>query len=189
MHSDAIAQTTFCEREDFRPTDAAGYTSRMDAVRFGRALGFGARQAVKTVATAVDAATTENPRAKGDRARTCEAKTVGTIQQTALQQTGRRPAKQRARGVGRGLRGFVEATWKPWVRLGGVLWLEFTGVFFGLFAAFALSGVWKWRTAWRLSASNAQDHGRWMGSVAMAVVFVYFCVSSFARARRRERRR
>ncbi len=40
------------------------YTSRMDAVRFGRALGFGARQAVKTVTSAVSAATAENPSAK-----------------------------------------------------------------------------------------------------------------------------
>ena len=37
----------------------------MDRVRFGRVLGFGARQAVKTLVTAVDAATAENPSAKG----------------------------------------------------------------------------------------------------------------------------
>ena len=36
----------------------------MDVVRFGRALGFGARQAVKTVTAAVDAATAENPSRK-----------------------------------------------------------------------------------------------------------------------------
>ncbi len=40
------------------------YTSSMDVVRFGRALGFGARQAVKTVTAAVDAATAENPSRK-----------------------------------------------------------------------------------------------------------------------------
>ena len=43
------------------------YTSRMDVVRFGRALGFGARQAVKTVTAAVDAATADNPSGRSAR--------------------------------------------------------------------------------------------------------------------------
>ena len=46
---------------DFHRAGAGGYTSSMDRVRFGRALGFGARQAVKTLVTAVDAATAANP--------------------------------------------------------------------------------------------------------------------------------
>lgn len=37
----------------------------MDAVRFGRALGFGARHAVKTLTTAVDAAAAQNPSSTG----------------------------------------------------------------------------------------------------------------------------
>ena len=45
-----------------------GYTSRMDRVRFGRALGFGARQAVKTLVTAVDAATAADPSEKSENA-------------------------------------------------------------------------------------------------------------------------
>ena len=36
----------------------------MDSVRFGRALGIGARAAAKTLVTAVDAATSPNPSAE-----------------------------------------------------------------------------------------------------------------------------
>jgi len=198
---------------DFRPTGAGSYTSRMDAVRFGRALGFGARQAVKTVVTAVDAATAENPSAKADRARTgVSVQRTGTasVQGSAASdatattqvQTPQRPPvqpqilpperkqmKKQSRDVRRGLRHFGEATWRPFVRLGGVLWLEVTGVFFGIFAAFAASGMWRFRAAWRLSATNSHDHQSFVGSTAMAMVFGYFCVSGFVRARRRERGR
>jgi len=67
--------------------------------------------------------------------------------------------------------------------------MEVTGVFFGIFAAFALSGVWRFHAAWRLTATNAREHQGLVGSVAMALVFGYFCVSNFVRARRREQRR
>jgi hypothetical protein len=179
----------------------------MDAVRFGRALGFGARQAVKTVATAVDAATAENPSASQNRARPSTQRTgtaptatlsaSRTVQilpherkQTPKAQTSaRKQNKAQARGVGRGLRHFGEATWRPFVRLSGVLWLEVTGSFFGIFAAFAASGAWRLHAAWRLSTSNTHDHQELMGCAAMALIFGYFCVSNFVRARRRERGR
>jgi hypothetical protein len=170
----------------------------MDAVRFGRALGFGARQAAKTVVTAVEAATAENPSAKRDRARAAS-KQVLSPQRTQVQpqilppdqtkRSARKPQKTQSGGVGRGLRNFGEATWRPFVRLGGVLWMEVTGVFFGIFAAFAVSGVWRFHAAWRLTATNAREHQGLVGSVAMALLFGYFCVSNFVRARRRERRR
>ena len=188
---------------NFRRADATDYTSKMDAVRFGRALGFGARQAAKTVVTAVEAATAENPSAKRDRAHTANGAAANKqalsskraqVQPQILpsdhkQRSARKPKKAQSGGVERGLRNFGEATWRPFVRLGGVLWMEVTGVFFGIFAAFALSGVWRFHAAWRLSASNAREHQGLVGSAAMALVFGYFCVSNFVRARRRERRR
>ena len=39
-------------------------------------------------------------------------------------------------GLTRGTKQLGESVWRPFVRLSGVLWLEFTGVFFGIFAVF-----------------------------------------------------
>ena len=176
----------------------------MDAVRFGRALGFGARQAVKTVTAAVEAATAENPSGKGaDKGantgpaapRPQERPAAGTTQ-TATQTTAHKAAHQAAQtvikargareGLRRGSRRFGGTAWKTITRLGGVLWLEVSGVFFGLFALFAAGGVWRLRGEWHL---NAPGHRKLAVAVAMLAFFGYFCVSNFVRARRRERRR
>jgi hypothetical protein len=60
------------------------------------------------------------------------------------------------------------------------------GVVFGLFVVFAAVGAWNLRAEWH---SNAAGHRQLLGALAMLAVFGYFCVSSFVRARRRERRR
>jgi hypothetical protein len=186
-----------------------GYTAVMDAVRFGRALGTGARQAVKTLVTAVDAATAENPAAKRGAAtqvrptpagspRQAEAASLPPSQsgtqasiQSAAKTAGRTlsGARSTQRGLLRGSKRFGEALWGPFVRLSGVLWLEVSGVFFGLFAVFAGLGAWRLREAWRLTASNAPAHRGFESAAAMLAVFGYFCATSFLRARRRERRR
>ena len=85
-----------------------------------------------------------------------------------------------------GTRRFREAVWKPFARLSGVLGLEVSGVFFGIFALFALAAVVRLRADWRPhSVGNAQL----LVAAAMLVVFGYFCISNFVRARRRERQR
>lgn len=189
----------------------------MDAVRIGRALGLGARLAAKTVANAVDAATAESPsaRAGGERANTTRQSAAAKPQiQSPMQtqssprlsapiqlegqgtasrgsspiRTTRQVPAQRS-GLWEGLRRFWEGVWKPFVRLAGVLWLEVTGVFFGVFAAFAVSAMWKLRAAWHATAANTKDHENFLWSGGMALVFGYFCVSGFVRARRRERGR
>ena len=177
------------------------YTSSMDAVRFGRALGFGARQAVKTVTAAVDAATAENPARKSADTGANDGQAAGpqappaatgTAASQAVHQAAHAAAQTvvQARGarqaLRRGSRRFGEAAWRPFVRLGGVLWLEVTGVFFGIFALFAAGGAWRLRGEWHL---NAAGHRQLLGAVAMLAFFGYFSVSSFVRARRRERRR
>jgi hypothetical protein len=175
----------------------------MDRVRLGRALGLGARHAVKTLVTAVDAATAEDPSRKRAR-RSADArpgrppvsspsaarhgpakpgpaaKVAQTASRTAAQ------AREVRQGVGRGSKRFGEAVWNPFVRLSGVLWLEVTGVFFGIFALFALGAVWRLRGEWHPTAAG---HRGLLGAVAMLAAFGYFCVSSFVRAHRRERRR
>jgi hypothetical protein len=98
-------------------------------------------------------------------------------------------AREVKQGLGRGSRRFGEAMWRPFVRLSGVVWLEVTGVFFGIFALLAGGYLWKLRGAWHANAANTGEHRSLIGAVLMLALFGYFCVSSFARARRRERGR
>jgi hypothetical protein len=184
----------------------------MDSVRFGRALGVGARAAAKTLVTAVDAATSPNPSAEA-KANTAAASDSGAsagaagsgagattssasrkveapggrLGQRAVETTAR--VRQTGRGLKEGGRRFGEAAWGPVVKLSGVLWLELTGVFFGIFAVFAGSSAWKVREALHETAANRDAHVHLLLSAAMAAVFGYFCVSSFVKASRRGRRR
>jgi hypothetical protein len=96
--------------------------------------------------------------------------------------------KQAKAGVQRGGKRFGEAVWGPFVKLSGVLWLEFTGVFFGLFAFSAGIAVWRERADLMATGANQEAHRHAMWAVLMAVVFGYFCVSSFVRASRRGKR-
>jgi hypothetical protein len=205
-------------RRGFRYANAGATLGSMDAVRFGRALGFGARQAVKTLTTAVDAATAENPNARGtSAARGAGGSAAAGQRREAVQRapevmrpaSGNSTAQERTAastatrtiagarsaqlGLKRESKRFGEAVWGPFVRLSGVVWLEVSGVFFGIFALFAGAGVWRLRGAWRLSgangAANAGAHRSFEGAVVMLAVFGYFCASSFVRARRRERGR
>ena len=198
------------------------YTSSMDRVRFGRALGVGARHAMKTLVAAADAATAENPSTKsapriGNASQTAQAPRAvepsrmsqpGTV---AIPATGdlsepTNPAAQefapptaaqkaahtavqgvrQARGVKHGLRRGLQEAWKPVARLSGVLWLEITGLLFGMLALSAAGAVWRLHGLW-----NTGRSGRWqvIGAAAMLALFSYFCVTSFVRARRRERQR
>lgn len=168
----------------------------MDSVRFGRALGTGARLAAKTLVTAVDAATAPNPSAPGAR----------TYPQPGPPDAASRPSpapahraghnaarstlqiRDTTRGIAAGSRRFGEAAWGPVVKLSGVLWLEFTGVFFGIFALFAAGGAWKLRDNFHRTAAGTDARTHFQLAAAMAIVFGYFCISSFVRASRRSRR-
>ena len=186
----------------------------MDRVRLGRALGFGARQAIKTLVTAMDAATAEDPAIKGGTAgpgmgrpqaqsstgpdpasappRTPAAGTPPDMPvRKAAHATARTvvQAREVKQGLRRGSKRFGEAVWGPFVRLSGVLWLEVAGVFFGIFALMAVGYLWKLRGTWHSGAATATSHRSLMGAVVMLAFFGYFSVSSFVRARRRERRR
>jgi hypothetical protein len=180
----------------------------MDSVRFGRVLGIGTRLAAKTVVAAVDAAASPNPSAKTSEvegkslpgapaqqrivATAAPMPQVGTQVRTqvgAQVQQAQAQVKKTGAGIKQGGKRFGEAVWGPFVRLSGVLWLEFTGVFFGVFALSAGIGAWKLRGAVHGAAANGDSHMRFLLTLGMALVFAYFCVSSFIRAARRERRR
>ena len=81
------------------------------------------------------------------------------------------------RGVARGVGGFL----RPFRRVGGIIWLEVTGVFFFLFVvAFA-------SMAWRSHPSSIYGpYGRtFVTSIAVIVVFLYLSITSFVRARKK----
>ena len=162
----------------------------MDSVRFGRALGVGARAAAKTLVTAVDAAAAPNPSAAAKQRIEQKSATKATSAGTRLGQQTRRTtaqAMETGQGLKRGGKRFGQAVWAPFVKLSGVLWLEMTGVFFGIFALFAIGGAWKMRAAMSETAANNLAHERFVWAVVMAAVFIYFCLTSFLKARRRGR--
>jgi hypothetical protein len=186
----------------FRGSGGNDYTLDMDSVRFGRVLGIGARLAAKTMVSAVDAATAPNPSAEakakqsagaGSAPNAAPASTAaaGTSRVGVGERAARTTAqvRQTGRGLKEGGRRFGEAVWGPLVKLSGALWLELAGVFFGIFAVFASVNAWKMRGALHEAAGSRDGHVRLLMAAAMAVVFGYFCVSSFVKANRRTRGR
>jgi hypothetical protein len=81
------------------------------------------------------------------------------------------------RAAGRGVGGFL----RPFSRIGGILWLEITGCFFGLFALFFAQDVWRTR----LNYASGPLHQRFLIAAVLTVVFAYLSASSFWRARRK----
>jgi hypothetical protein len=86
-------------------------------------------------------------------------------------------AGQATRGVARGVGGFL----RPFGRVGGIVWLEVTGVFFFLFVLVFARALW----LYRLSYLQGPDHQKFLVSVPLLLVFLYLSVSSFWRARRK----
>src|SRR5260370_18470964 len=140
----------------------------MDSVRFGRALGMGARAAAKTLVTAVDAATSPSPSA-GVKANTAHnaapsesraaASGVRLGEQAARTAT---QARQTKEGLARGGKRFGEAVWGPFVKLSGVLWLEVTGGFFGIFPLFAATRAGKLRGDLHGTVGKPDAHMRFL---------------------------
>jgi hypothetical protein len=80
-------------------------------------------------------------------------------------------------GVAAGIGGFL----RPFRRVGSILWLEVTGVFFLLPAVVFAPTLWRTR----LSYAHGPDHRTFWVSAVVVTVFFYLGVTSFWRARRR----
>jgi hypothetical protein len=148
---------------------------------FGRAVGIGLRVAGKTLLR------------DGQQAKTPDA--AQQAREQALRQTRVRAAGERGkavgtgigqgtRGVARGTRNFGRAVWNPFALASGVLWLEITGMFFALFALFFAQHAFALRANYRLGP----DHERLFLYAGLTLLFVYFSVSSFLRARQKSRK-
>lgn len=84
-----------------------------------------------------------------------------------------RVAAQATRGVG----GFL----KPFRRVGGIVWLEVTGLFFLLPVLVFAPKLWQMRADW----ASGPDHRTFVASAIVVVVFLYLGTTSFWRAHRR----
>jgi len=142
---------------------------------------------------AIDAAKAESPSRGPSRFHTSATPSVERVEVDPIdrvnegRRAGPRPSGvvQQQGGIRRGLSQFRHLAVKPFVRLSGVLLLEVVGVFFGIFALYGFNTMWRARTAWHVAAPH---HREFVGGAVMLALFGYFSVSSFIRARRRERR-
>jgi hypothetical protein len=159
----------------------------MDRVRFGRALGYGARHAAKTLLQAADAASTPSPaRPAGAATPNRPAQSSQPVQAVRgadrvvqTQQTVVAATKHAGR-LGR-------SVWTPLARFSSVVWLQVTGLFFALIAMFMAQGAWKDRAAMKLPL-RSHEAVKFYALAAAFAVFAYFTVSNFVRAYLRERR-
>jgi len=88
-----------------------------------------------------------------------------------------RTAGRASRGLARGVGGFL----RPFSRLGGILWLEVTGVFFFLPVVVFTPVLWRVRANWL----NGPDHKTFLVTAGVMALFFYLSVTSFLRARKK----
>lgn len=154
----------------------------MEPNRIGRVLGITTRlaagkireQAAKVGQTAGPSGTT-GVGAAGVGPSTSQSRMAGTGQAAgaAVADGGRRLM----RGAGR----FGSAMVKPVARAGSILVLQITGLFFGIFAVFFLMHTWQ---MWHMTRWHDRHAQVYLG---LGLLFMWFAVSSFWRARRKQR--
>jgi hypothetical protein len=88
-----------------------------------------------------------------------------------------RAAGKAAKGVARGVGGFL----RPFVRVGGIVGLQVTGVLFLLPVAVFAPTLWRARASW----AQGPNHQHFLVTAVVVVVFLYLSVSSFWRAHKR----
>jgi hypothetical protein len=161
----------------------------MEPNRFGRKLGIGVRVASRMAKErAAKAASAPQSAASQSTSQS------STIPRPSIPQAAPRPTKnyveparrvgQTSRRIGEGTRRFGKAFIGPLAHVSGTLWLEITGLFFALFAAFFGQNAWKIRA----SALHGPDHAHFIVATFAALVFAWFCIGSFVKASRRSKR-
>jgi hypothetical protein len=140
----------------------------------GRTLGIGIRVAGRVVGQRVAAGAEASALANSG--------TVATVESPAASAgvEGQAAGKSMARttgSLGRGVAGLL----RPFRRVGGILWLEVTGVFFLLFVVVFAPTLWRTRASY----AHGTDHRTFLAAAAIMVVFLYLSISSFWRARKK----
>jgi hypothetical protein len=139
----------------------------------GRALGIGLRVAVRVVGQRMAGGARNAPARSTDTASAPPAVAGAGVRGRAEGQVAGRATAGLARGVG----GFL----RPFSRVGGILWLEVTGVFFLLPVVVFAPKLWSARANW----AHGPDHRTFLLTAGVMAVFLYLGVSSFWRARKR----
>jgi len=159
----------------------------MDRVRLGRALGFGARAAAKTLVQAADAAMSPNPNAA--------AKSNAASQPAQIQQPTAAPSAStpRAGNIAAASKRAGRSVMEPVKRHSRELWLEVTGTFFALLALSMAGGMWALhatvRSAFQHVSSNpaalwSVDLLKFYVAAAAFLMFAYYSINNFVRASR-----
>jgi hypothetical protein len=132
----------------------------------GRTVGLGLRVAAKVAGQRISA---------GAKPASPAHQPAASVQARALQagQTAARATKGLARGTG----GFL----RPFRRVGRILWLEVTGVFFLLPVLVFAPNLWRIRSSY----AQGPDHRTFLLTAGVMMLFLYLGVSSFWRARRK----
>jgi hypothetical protein len=161
---------------------AATLKSGMNANDFGKRLGIGVRIAGRIAQQRAQQNAAQSPTTNTAAPGAQTSQTVyDRARQAVPNAQNIRQAKQKThqytRAAGRGVGGFL----KPFTRVGGILWLEVTGFFFGLFTLYFAQDIWKVRAGY----ATGPLHMHFLISSIAAAVFAYLSVSAFWRARRR----
>ncbi len=174
-------------------------SGQMDRVRLGRVLGRGARLAARTAFEALDAATSPDSVTSRDTSSAARPTSIPEILRPArLPGSDGRPAKQQqarttsspaqvasrlASPMQRGLSQAVRSVGalEPVKRASRAVSLEISGSFFALFALTFAAGAWRFAPEMRLGGSGLY---RFVACCLVAVMFGWFAISNFAKARR-----
>jgi hypothetical protein len=146
---------------------AATIINGMRPQTIGRTLGIGLRIAGRVAGQrlAASAQTAASAPAQQQAAAAAQSRATG------------KTAGKVTRGLGRGVGGFL----RPFTRVGGILWLEVTGVFFFLPVLVFSPKLWQLRASWR----SGPGHSTFLVTAGIVALFFYLGVSSFWRARKR----
>ncbi len=169
----------------------------MDRVKFGRALGYGARHAARTLVQAADAAAAPGPQKHAPNPRKaapspqktspnpCANAASARQHEQAVQTAAARPAiipdAITLRAAGRQARSSLVA---PVVRFSSVISLQVSGVFFALIAFTMGAATWRARAGLHAAANSHAAIKLW-AYLAVCGLFTYFTLSSFVRAARK----
>lgn len=164
----------------------------MEPNRIGRVFGIGARVAgaklreqAERIASAPPpqnpprpantAGVTDPPRPKASSAAASSPRPAAPPRPAAANVAG--SSRRLARGAGR----FTSTLVRPFARATSILWHQIAGIFFALFAAFFFEHTWMLYKAHHLADRHIFVYA------AFGLAFAWFAVSSFWRARRRQR--
>jgi hypothetical protein len=140
----------------------------MRPLTIGRVLGIGVRVVGRQIAQSAEAAVNAPSQPAGQAARNTP------VQTRRVQQ-----ARAQSANIAGGLSGFF----RPFSRVGRVLWLEVMGAFFLLPVVAFSPNLWHMRASW----AHGPDHNMFVLTAAIVLLFLYLGVSSFWRARKRSR--